>query len=74
MAKIATLASSPRLVSEHPGELVAYYGEERIAIGPTATELVEKCMQRGLEDDQFFPEANLPEDDAVIDAAMWMHI
>lgn len=73
-ARVRLRRDLPALLSEHPGQLVAYCGEERIAIGPTATELVEKCMKRGLKDDEFLLEAIVPEDDSVIDASMWMHI
>jgi hypothetical protein len=73
-ARVRHRRDLPALLVEHPGKLVAYSGDERIAIGGTATELVETCMQRGLNDDEFLLEAILPEDDSVIDAAMWAHI
>ena len=73
-ARVRHRRDLPALLSEHPGQFVAYCGEVRIAIRTTATELVEMCMQRGLKDDEFLLEAIIPEDESVIDAAMWAHI
>jgi hypothetical protein len=73
-ARVRHRRDLPALLKEHPGKLVAYSGAERIAIGGTKRELIEKCMQRGLKNDEFLLEAIVPEDDSVIDATMWTHI
>jgi len=64
----------PELLKEHPGKWVAYFGEERIALGENKRELIEKCLERGLRDDEFLVRAIALESDLVIDAAMWMHL
>ncbi len=73
-ARVRHRRDLPALLSEHAGQFVAYCGEERISIGTTATELVENCMQRGFNDDEFLLEAIIPEDESVIDAFGWMQI
>jgi hypothetical protein len=64
----------PELLKEHPGRWVAYFGDERIALGETKRQLVEKCVQLGLKDDEFLVRAIAAESDPEIDASLWMHI
>jgi len=53
----------PELLKEHPGKWVAYFGTERICLGETKRELIEKCVQRGLKDDEFLVRAIAPQSD-----------
>jgi hypothetical protein len=64
----------PELLKDHPGKWAAYFGEERIALGDTKRQLIEKCVERGLKDDEFLVLAIAKQSDPLIDAAMWMHI
>jgi len=64
----------PALLKEYPGKWVAYFGTERLGIGESERELTEKCMQRGLKDNEFLVRAIAPQSELVIDATMWMHI
>jgi hypothetical protein len=64
----------PELLKEHPGEWVAYLGAERLAIGKSERELTEKCIHRGLKDDEFLVRAIAKHSDPVIDATTLMQI
>ncbi len=43
----------PELLWTHPGQWVAYHGDERIGFGRTETELYQRCFARGLTRDDF---------------------
>jgi hypothetical protein len=43
----------PELLKKHYGKWVAYHGDELLGLGRTQTELYQKCLRRGLKEDEF---------------------
>jgi hypothetical protein len=43
----------PQLLSERPGQWVAYHGHQQIGFGPTKQQLYQECLSRGLQRDEF---------------------
>jgi hypothetical protein len=43
----------PELLEQHNGKWVAYHGDKCIGVGPTETELYQKCFRLGLKEDEF---------------------
>jgi hypothetical protein len=43
----------PELLKRHEGKWAAYYGDECVGIARTQTELWERCLRRGLKEDEF---------------------
>ena len=41
------------LLKTHYRKWVAYHGDELIGVGRTQTELYQKCLRRGLKEDEF---------------------
>jgi hypothetical protein len=43
----------PRLWVERPGQWVAYHGDRRLGVAAQKHELYQRCLQSGLERDEF---------------------
>jgi hypothetical protein len=43
----------PELLKKHYGKWVAYHGDECVGIGRSQTDLYQKCLRRGLPEDEF---------------------
>jgi hypothetical protein len=64
----------PELLRTHPGQWVAYHGDERIGFGRTETELYQRCFARGLTRDDFivgFTEPGAFDPDDEIEITCW---
>jgi len=64
----------PELLEKHMGKWVAYSGEERIGIRDSKIELISKCFERGLRDDEFVVRGIAPEAEDIIDPSEWLHV
>jgi len=64
----------PELLRTHPGQWVAYHGDERVGFGRTETELYQRCFARGLTRDDFivgFAEPGAFDPDDEIEVTCW---
>jgi hypothetical protein len=43
----------PKLLKTHPGQWVAYQGDQQLLCAPHTHEVYEECFQQGLTSDQF---------------------
>jgi hypothetical protein len=43
----------PQLLSERPGQWVAYHGHQQIGFAATKQQLYQECLNRGLQQDEF---------------------
>lgn len=55
----------PRLLSERPGQWVAYHGDDAIGFGPTKTDIYRECIRRGLKQNEFLVRSIEPEIDVM---------
>ncbi len=56
------------------GQSVAYWGDERVKVARTETEVIRECLRRGLSDDEydvFIIEPQSPEPEEVDDPSSW---
>jgi hypothetical protein len=52
-ARHACRRDLPTLLTNHPGQWVAYHGQRQVAVGHNKTELVQQCLSAGLGRGEF---------------------